>query len=62
MNTKLEHVREWEEMIAENGYKLINVLGYGSFGCVIKAQYMVTKQQVAIKLRSDPFKSSYTAR
>jgi len=54
--------KEWVEMSKENGYKLIEIIGYGSFGCVMKAQCIKTNQQYAIKLISEPFKNGYSAR
>ena len=43
-------------------YKLIELVGKGSFGQVCKAQHKVTGKIFAIKLIKDAFKTDYHAR
>ena len=43
-------------------YKLLELVGKGSFGQVCKAQHKITGKIYAIKLIKDAFKSDYHAR
>jgi mitogen-activated protein kinase 1/3 len=44
----------------EESYKVLQTIGSGSFGQVIKAQHKETKKVVAIKLIEDLYSSPYT--
>lgn len=44
----------------EDKYKVLQVIGQGSFGTVIKAEHKRSKKQVAIKLIADIYNSPYT--
>lgn len=50
----------WKQV--KKDYKLIEIIGQGSFGTVVKAQTRVNRKYVAIKLIEGITKTSYTAR
>ena len=52
----------WDDMKKQNGFTLLEQLGKGSFGTVMKAQCKETKEEFAIKLIENPFKNIYHAR
>ena len=52
----------WSDPAIKQNYKLLEELGKGSFGTVIKAKDRKTGQKVAIKLMKDIGKSSYSLR
>lgn len=43
----------------QHKYKILQLLGHGSFGMVMLAKCLSTKQKVAIKLITDAYKSTY---
>jgi len=45
----------------EHGYQLLEILGVGSFGTVVKAVYSLTGEEVAIKLISNFAEYDYTS-
>jgi serine/threonine protein kinase len=52
----------WSDPAIKQNYKLLEELGKGSFGTVVKAKDRKTGQKVAIKLMKDVSKSSYSLR
>ena len=54
MEKQREHLSKHWKAISKN-YKLLNVLGEGTFGKVIHARHRVTKKEVAIKFISTKF-------
>lgn len=52
----------WSDPAIKQNYKLLEELGKGSFGTVVKAKDRKTGQKVAIKLMRDVSKSSYSLR
>ena len=46
----------------QDQYRLLELLGEGSFGQVVKAQHILTGKMYAIKLVTKVFKDEFTAR
>ena len=56
MQSESRHL--WKEV--EQEYKVLQQIGTGSFGQVVKAQHKTTDKVVAIKLIEDLFRTPYT--
>lgn len=56
--TRLNLGKEWEAA-EERGYELLQKLGSGSFGTVVKARSRESNQTVAIKMMTIDFSSKY---
>jgi len=56
MQSESRHV--WKDV--EQDYKVLQQIGTGSFGQVVKAQHKTTDKIVAIKLIEDLFSTPYT--
>ena len=52
----------WSEIENIHGYKIIEYLGAGTYGSVVKALHIATQTYYAIKLVSNCFSDSYGTR
>ena len=50
---------KWVQFDENYGYKLGELLGKGTFGCVMQATNKATGEKVAVKLIEEPFSSRY---
>ena len=52
----------WKKMCIQTGFKILENLGQGTYGTVMKAQCQETKQVYAVKLIDGAFETPYRAR
>jgi len=52
----------WKTLEQNHPYEILEFLGKGSFGEVVKAMHLPTQELVAIKLMKDCFANTYSAK
>ena len=52
---KYEQIIEILDYLQEKNYCFVDVMGEGSFGCVLKVKYLTTNEEFAVKIVSEDF-------
>ena len=61
MKTTSKLSPEWKEVQDVHGYKVVEYLGEGTYGSVVKAMHIQTEKLCAIKLVQNCFRDKYCA-